>query len=108
MPTYEYECDACHHAFEKFQSITAQPVRKCPNCGRRRVRRLIGAGAAILFKGSGFHETDYRSDDYKKRAKADTDAGSSKPDGAASAKDGAKPSSKSSSGGKTNDAKPKA
>ena len=107
MPTYEYECDACHHAFEKFQSITAEPVRKCPNCGRRRVRRLNGAGAAILFKGSGFHETDYRSDDYKKRAKADSDAGSPTSD-KPSAKDGAKPSSSTQSASKKNDAKPKA
>jgi putative regulatory protein, FmdB family len=71
MPTYEYLCEACDHRFELFQSITADPVRVCPNCGRRKVRRLIGPGAAILFKGSGFYQTDYRSDSYKKAAAAD-------------------------------------
>ncbi len=59
MPTYDYECRACPHTFEKFQSITAKPLRKCPECGGR-VRRLIGAGAGVIFKGSGFYETDYK------------------------------------------------
>ncbi len=59
MPTYEYECKSCGHKFEKLQSITARPLRKCPRCGAR-VRRLIGAGAGVIFKGSGFYETDYR------------------------------------------------
>ncbi len=68
MPTYDYVCDACGHEWEMFQSITADPVKKCPECGRRRARRLIGAGAAIVFKGSGFYQTDYRSESYKKRA----------------------------------------
>jgi len=61
MPTYEYECTACGGTFEKFQPITAKRIRKCPRCGKRRVRRLIGAGAGIIFKGSGFYQTDYRS-----------------------------------------------
>ncbi|MDY6913493.1 MAG: zinc ribbon domain-containing protein [Planctomycetota bacterium] len=68
MPTYEYKCNACGKTFEKFQSITAAPVRKCPLCGRRAVRRLISAGGAVIFKGSGFYQTDYRSDSYKKAA----------------------------------------
>jgi putative FmdB family regulatory protein len=59
VPTYEYECTACPHTFEKFQSITARPLRKCPKCGGT-VRRLIGAGAGVIFKGSGFYETDYK------------------------------------------------
>jgi len=59
MPTYDYECLACSHTFEKFQSIKARPLRKCPECGGR-VRRLIGMGAAVIFKGSGFYETDYK------------------------------------------------
>ena len=68
MPTYDYECAACGHRFEKFQSITARPVRKCPACGKYRVKRLIGNGAGIIFKGSGFYQTDYRSDSYRKGA----------------------------------------
>ena len=58
MPTYEYECNQCGERFEKFQNITAEPIKTCPECGGD-VRRLIGAGAAIIFKGSGFHATDY-------------------------------------------------
>ena len=68
MPTYDYVCDHCGHEWELFQSITAEPVKKCPECGRRRARRLFGTGAAIVFKGSGFYQTDYRSESYKKRA----------------------------------------
>jgi len=71
MPTYEYECEACGHAFEKFQSIKARPARKCPACGRMKVRRLLGTGAALIFKGSGFYATDYRSQSYKDGAKKD-------------------------------------
>jgi putative FmdB family regulatory protein len=74
MPTYEYKCDACGHAFEQFQSITAGPIRKCPKCGKLKVRRLISTGAGLIFKGSGFYETDYRSESYKKGAKADAPA----------------------------------
>ncbi|HOF19235.1 MAG TPA: zinc ribbon domain-containing protein [Phycisphaerae bacterium] len=71
MPTYDYQCDACGHAFEKFQSITARPVRKCPACGKLKVRRLIGIGAGVIFRGSGFYQTDYRSDSYRKAAEKD-------------------------------------
>ena len=71
MPTYDYVCDACEHAFELFQSITAEPEKKCPACGKMKLRRLIGPGAAIVFKGSGFYQTDYRSDSYNKAAAAD-------------------------------------
>lgn len=80
MPTYDYVCDACDHKFELFQSITAEPEKKCPECGKRKLRRLIGPGAAIVFKGSGFYQTDYRSESYKKRAEADKPAGESKSD----------------------------
>ena len=68
MPTYEYECGSCEHVFEEFQSITAPPCDVCPKCGGK-VRRRIGAGSAVIFKGSGFYATDYRSDEYKKRVK---------------------------------------
>jgi putative FmdB family regulatory protein len=70
MPTYDYVCDACKHSFEEFQSMTEEPLKKCPQCKKRKLRRLIGTGAAILFKGSGFYQTDYRSDSYKSAAKA--------------------------------------
>ena len=74
MPTYEYRCEACGHEFEKFQSITDRAVRKCPECGELKVRRLISAGGGIIFKGSGFYGTDYRSESYKKAAEAETKA----------------------------------
>ena len=64
MPTYEYECEKCGHQFEKFQSMTDEPVKRCPEC-RCKVMKLISAGAGLLFKGSGFYVTDYRSDSYK-------------------------------------------
>jgi putative FmdB family regulatory protein len=72
MPTYEYVCDTCGHEFEEFQSITAKPLRKCPECKKPALRRLIGTGAGIIFKGSGFYQTDYRSDSYKKSAEKET------------------------------------
>lgn len=72
MPTYDYKCDACDHLFELFQSINDPVKKKCPKCGKNKLRRLIGAGAAIVFKGSGFYQTDYRSDSYKKAAAADS------------------------------------
>ena len=71
MPTYDYICDNCQHKFEKFQSIKARPIRKCPECGKLKVQRLIGAGAGIIFKGSGFYQTDYRSEGYKKAAESE-------------------------------------
>ena len=77
MPTYDYECDACNHAFELFQSITASHIRKCPECGKLKVKRLIGAGSTIIFKGSGFYQTDYRSEEYKTRQKAEKSSSTS-------------------------------
>jgi putative FmdB family regulatory protein len=74
MPTYDYKCDACGHAFEQFQSITADPIRKCPKCGKMKVKRLIGTGAGLIFKGSGFYITDYRDQGYKDKAKAESGA----------------------------------
>jgi putative FmdB family regulatory protein len=60
VPTYDYRCDACGHEFDAFQSITDGALRKCPKCSKPKLRRLIGAGAGIIFKGSGFYETDYK------------------------------------------------
>jgi putative FmdB family regulatory protein len=78
MPTYDYVCDGCGHAFELFQSIKEDAKKKCPECGKPKLRRLIGPGAAIMFKGSGFYKTDYRSDSYTKGANADKPASESK------------------------------
>jgi putative FmdB family regulatory protein len=77
MPTYDYLCDACNHEFELFQSIKAEPEKKCPECGKKKLRRLIGPGAALVFKGSGFYKTDYRSESYKKAAAAEKSSSSS-------------------------------
>jgi putative FmdB family regulatory protein len=75
MPTYEYQCDACEHQFEEFQSMKDAPLKKCPKCKKAKLRRLFGTGAALLFKGDGFYITDYRSESYKSAAKKDADAG---------------------------------
>ncbi len=86
MPTYEYECEACGAKFERFQSITEPPVRRCPHCRRAKVKRLIGAGAGLLFRGSGFYITDYRSPEYQAKAKAETTPTASEPKGESAAK----------------------
>ena len=90
MPTYEYKCNACGHAFEAFQSMSENPVQICPACGKPSVQRLISAGAGLLFKGSGFYITDHRSESYKKAAKKDN--GSSKPEGKSESKTASPPS----------------
>jgi len=95
MPTYDYQCQACDHTFEKFQSITSSAIRKCPECGKLKVKRLLGTGGGIIFKGSGFYQTDYRSDGYKAAAEKDKPASSS-----------ASESTSSDSSAKTADSKP--
>jgi putative FmdB family regulatory protein len=86
VPTYEYVCRACGHAFEQFQSITADPVRTCPKCGKRKVERKIGIGAGVLFRGGGFYETDYRSDSYSKAEKAERESGTKSSSGSGDTK----------------------
>ncbi len=103
MPTYDYVCDACGHKFEHFQSITEPVLKKCPECKKLKLRRLFGTGAAVMFKGSGFYTTDYRSDSYKKAASADKPAGESKSEGKSSEtkSSDSKSSENKSSGGKS-------
>ena len=79
MPTYDYVCDGCGHEFELFQMMTDPVNRKCPQCAKPKLRRLIGTGGAIIFRGSGFFETDYRSDSYRKDAEAEKKSTSDKP-----------------------------
>ena len=74
MPTYDYRCNACGHEFELFQSMSAGVKKKCPECGKLKLQRLIGIGAGVIFKGGGFYETDYRSESYKKGAEAEKKA----------------------------------
>ena len=78
MPTYDYICENCEYEFEQFQSIKAKPLRKCPECAKMSLKRLIGSGSGVIFKGPGFYQTDYRSDSYEKdkkseKSSADTD-----------------------------------
>ncbi len=80
MPTYEYVCLACGHEFELFQQMTAPVKRKCPECTKLKLQRKVGAGAGIIFRGSGFFQTDYRSDSYKKAVEAEKKATDSKAD----------------------------
>jgi putative FmdB family regulatory protein len=105
MPTYDYVCDACEHEFEEFQSFHDEPLKKCPKCGKKKLRRLFGTGAAVLFKGSGFYETDYRSDSYKSAAKADQEAAkpAAETNGTTGASD--KPAAKPADSGKKSSSK---
>jgi putative FmdB family regulatory protein len=96
MPTYEYKCDACGIEFERFQSITAPAIKRCPECGKAKVRRLISTGAGLIFKGSGFYITDYRDKSYTDKAKSESGAGVSS-DGKAETKSDARSDSKSDS-----------
>lgn len=104
MPTYEYKCTTCGATFDVFQSITARPLRRheCPSCDTKRsVRRLIGTGGAVIFKGSGFYQTDYRSKSYQQAAKAEKDAGTK------TSTDSSKPA-ESSSAAQASEKRPKA
>ena len=94
MPTYEYICRACGHEFEEFQSIKADPIAVCPKCRKRKVDRKIGTGGAVIFKGGGFYETDYRSESYRSGADAEKKAGEARPDAAGTSKPETKADSK--------------
>lgn len=104
MPTYDYICRACGHKFELFQQMSDPVKRKCPDCGKPKLERLIGIGAGVLFKGGGFYETDYRSDSYTKAAEADKKSAEAKPETAKSG-DGGADSKSSKPETKTADAK---
>lgn len=109
MPTYDYVCDGCTYRFEEFQLMTEAPLTKCPKCQKPKLRRLFGTGAAVLFKGSGFYQTDYRSESYKAAARAEAElangnGSSDKTDSNSSAKTDTNDTpgtSKSGSGGKS-------
>ncbi|XZE43025.1 FmdB family zinc ribbon protein [Pirellulaceae bacterium SH467] len=103
MPTYDYECDACQHKFELYQSISAEPEKTCPECKKKKLRRLIGTGGAVMFKGSGFYQTDYRSDSYKKSAASDSKSSSS--DSSSGSSGSKSEGSKADSGTKSSSAK---
>lgn len=109
MPTYEYQCSSCGHRYEKFQSIKAAPIKRCPACGKNTAQRLIGTGAGLIFKGSGFYITDYRSEGYKEKAKAESGSGGeSKPADGAAAKDSKPAASNDSAPAAKAEAKPAA
>lgn len=97
MPTYEYECEGCGHTFDELQGFSDPPLTKCPKCKKKKLRRLFGTGAALLFKGAGFYQTDYRSESYKAGEKKESDTTKPKteapatPSNGSSASDGATP-----------------
>lgn len=95
MPTYEYECKKCGHEFERFQRMSEPPLKRCPKC-KGAVRRKIGTGAGLLFKGSGFYITDYRSEGYKKAAEKAKESRAPKSEAGSAAKEPApaKPAAK--------------
>ena len=105
MPTYDYRCNACGHTFEEFQMMSDRVMRKCPECGRLKLERLIGSGAGFVFKGSGYYVTDYRSKSYDDAKKADTaekkssESGGSSPKSDSSSKSGSSSKKKSKPSG---------
>jgi len=101
MPTYDYECKACGHAFEELQSFSEPPLTKCPKCRKNKLERLFGGGGAIIFKGSGFYETDYRragdaksNGESKPEAKTETPAATAAEPAPAAPAPAAKPADK--------------
>jgi putative FmdB family regulatory protein len=108
MPTYDYICRACEHEFELFQSMKDAPKKKCPDCGKLKLERLIGTGAGVIFKGGGFYETDYRSESYKKAAEADKKAAEPKTESKSDSKPDKKTETKPAKSEPKTDTKPKA
>jgi putative FmdB family regulatory protein len=102
MPTYEYQCKKCGYTFEEFQSMTDPPLKRCPRC-KGKLQRLLGAGAGIIFKGSGFHETDYRSRSYREQAKKEKEQIAGGSSDKAKDKDGAKTETSSGKSEKAKD-----
>ncbi|MGD1031898.1 MAG: zinc ribbon domain-containing protein [Opitutaceae bacterium] len=100
MPTYEYACHKCGHRFEQFQPMSAEPLKKCPKCGKSGLKRLVGRGAGLIFKGSGFYVTDYKkASSQKEGGESKAAPGGTAPAAAAgggkAAESGAKPAEKS-------------
>lgn len=104
MPTYDYVCTACGHEMEEFQSMKDEPLRKCPACGKNKLQRQIGLGSGIIFKGSGFYETDYKR---KEQPSASKDSGSDSSSSSESKSSESNPSSEKKSGGSKKDKKAK-
>jgi len=109
MPTYDYVCEACGHAFEHFQSMSSRRLRKCPSCGERKLERLVGSGSGVIFKGSGFYETDYKrsgpppSEKSESSSGASSDKGSSKEGGSSKDSGSSKDGGSSKGGGSSKD-----
>src|SRR2546425_12179345 len=101
MPRYESNCDACGHSFDELQSFSEEPLKKCPACKKPKLRRAFGTGGAVLFKGSGFYETDYRSESYKAGKKAETEATKPKTDESKSTESTPKPAADGGTKGTT-------
>jgi putative FmdB family regulatory protein len=99
MPTYEYDCQSCGHELEVFHSMKADPLTDCPACGKSALKRRIGLGAGLLFKGSGFYQTDYRSDSYRKAEKADSTSPAPAKESASAPKTETKKTATAESGG---------
>jgi len=112
MPTYDYRCNACGHTFELFQSMTEREKRKCPSCAKNALERLIGGGAGLIFKGSGYYLTDYRSQSYVEGQKAERSAESGAAPGSSSSEPAkspaGEPAAPSNKGGAKEAAKSKA
>ena len=98
MPTYEYVCPPCGHEFEKFQSMNDNPVKVCPVCRKRQVKRKIGMGAGLIFKGSGFYETDYKQAGRKKEKESSEGKSESKSESKSKESAGSKSSPATDSG----------
>lgn len=96
MPTYDYRCDACGHEFEKFQKMSEGPSRKCPECGAYRLKRLLGTGSGIIFRGSGFYETDYKRKSGSNGKAGTSSSSSSSSSASGSSESTAKPEKKES------------